>query len=453
MISNTPPELVDRAQEPASAQPKPKTYPLPSKAWRAFMWCVKYWIGMIFCQSPTGAMLLIGWTYRLAQRFAIHHWWKRSSHQRNGGCFTSFLAESEATAGHIHWPNWFLSQNFKSRRSRDEGTSQGKHAWFFFKSLTGSLRQNFWTGLTGIFNTSVFILPAGLLMWFGWYDGWQNSFNKGYEEFFVGVSISWIGIFLFIAAMFLIPMAQARQAASGDWRAFYNFRVVWTIVRGQWFWCLALALGYLALASPIQVMKSAPMYLVGHPGQSELLTPEAAKKYLESYFFWWSIYALPAYVILRIVAAKIYAHGLLRALTDSHLVEKDLSPFEQETLSRLNLLHAAPPVERHVGWRLVLWMGTRVGRVTSGIALFFIWFGLITQIYLTEFLKHHVSGIGFFNQPLIQLPWIHYMPIHIEHPLTMLGGLLLLILAAIVARKFWHFATLMFTKPRELISR
>lgn len=453
MTPQSPPVLLDWAAEAPSSQPKNKSYPLPKRAWRGFMWVVKYWVGMIFCQTPTGAMLLIGWTYRLAQRKAIEHWWKRSGHKKSGGRFLDFLAETESTAGHIHWPNWFFAQNFKTHLKRADGTGRWRHRWNVFKALTESLRKNFWTGLGGLFNTAVFVLPAGLFMWFGWYDGWQNSFNKGYEEFFVGVSISWLGIFLFIAAMFFVPMAQARQATSGDWKAFYHFRVVWTVVRGQWFWCLALALGYVALAFPLHIMKSVPAAIVGVADQVETLRPEEVKKALENYFFWWAIYALPAYVILRIAAAKIYAHGLLRALKDSHLNETDLAPMERETLSRLNLIQAAPPVERHDVWRVAVWMGTRAGRIISGFALYFIWLGFIAQMYLFEFLKYHATGIGWIKQPLISLPWITYMPLHIEHPLAMLGGLLLLILAAIVAQKLWRFAKTLFTAPRELINR
>jgi hypothetical protein len=109
-------------------------------------------------------------------------------------------------------------------------------------------------------NTWALTLPACLLWWFGWYDGWNNSFNKGYEQAAVGPLISLLGIAWFITAMFYVPLAQARQAVTGEWRSFYQFRLIWKIVRDRWVYCVLLAVLYALLSVPLSVLKTSPMF-------------------------------------------------------------------------------------------------------------------------------------------------------------------------------------------------
>jgi hypothetical protein len=53
---------------------------------------------------------------------------------------------------------------------------------------------------------------------------------------------------------------------------------------------------------------------------------------------------------------------------------------------------------------------------TAGIAATaFVWFTFVAQIFISEFLNYH-PGIGWLNQPLVQLPWFHYVPGHLQNP-------------------------------------
>src|SRR5882672_2286121 len=79
----------------------------PSLFYRALLFPVKFLWGMVFCQSLLGSILVVGWTYRLAQRRVLKYWWKRSGRQR-GETFAEFLATGEETKVHRHWPNWFF---------------------------------------------------------------------------------------------------------------------------------------------------------------------------------------------------------------------------------------------------------------------------------------------------------------------------------------------------------
>ena len=419
----------------------PPVIAVPSRTralvYRALVFPLKFVWGMLFCQSFLGSILVVGWTYRLAQRAALKFWWSRRAASERGLTLDQFLGASERTKPHQHWPNWFLQQNFREtirapeRRAPALRDSTGPRLPFVF---VDSLSQNFWIGLRAITNTWVLTLPACLFWWFGWYDGWNNSFNKGYEQAPVGPLISIFGIVLFIAAMFYVPLAQARQAVTGEWRSFFQFRLVWRIVRGRWISSVALALLYSLFALPLNVLKTSPAFQpVANPALGNL-TDLQVLKHLESYFFFCAIVMLPAYVILRLLAARIYASGILGLLQTAKIQPAELAPLEFETLQRLNLLEARPNPARHFFVRFITWTTTRVGRIASTFALALIWFTFVAQIYVTEFLQYH-SGLGWMNQPLVQLPWFHYVPARLKSPWSdILFALLVWLLASVIAR-------------------
>src|SRR5262249_32672119 len=153
----------------------------------------------------------------------------------------------ESTSDHVHWPNWFAQQNFLQAARPSTEASWSTCALNLLRALVHSL-LNFWIGLRAVANTWVVTLPAGVLWWFGWYDGWNNSFNKGYEQAAVGPLISLLGVAWFITGMFYVPLAQARQAVTGQWRSFYDYRLIRKLVRDRWVYCVLLALSYSLLS-------------------------------------------------------------------------------------------------------------------------------------------------------------------------------------------------------------
>jgi hypothetical protein len=385
-----------------------------SRMTRLLLAPVKLFWGMAFCQGLTGGILVIGWTYRLAQRSALKYWWACAGEQR--GLFRHFLAAAPETSGHQHWPNWFFRQNARECLVRPEGMGLVRFLGRLLSAPFASIWDNFWIGLRGIFTTWTLTLPAGVLWWFGWYDGWNNSFNKGYEQAPVGPLISVAGIFLFIAVMFYVPLAQARQAVTGEWRLFYGFRLIWSIVRLRWLACAGLALLYAVLALPLSVLKTVPMFFLHtHPEYADLAAPLVLKK-LDGYFFWCGVVIFPAFVVLRLVATRIYASGVLQLAQSGRISGEALSAVEANALGRLGLMERkVPATSRPRLLRLIAWTGTRFGRTVSAIAIAFIWYGFTAQIYITEFLDYH-GALGWLNQPLVQLPWFHYVPARLKNP-------------------------------------
>src|SRR2546422_3362584 len=264
--SRTPPIIAAQTRSPSLLQ-------------RVLVFPVKLLWGMAFCQGLVGSILVVGWTYRLAQRSVLKYWWLRGQRPQQSQNFADFLAESDRTRPCRHWPNWFFQQDFlQTIRARpkptkhpasvgtpERRTHRASRITLGFarvaRAPVHSLWLNFWIGLRAVSNTWVLSLPAGLFWWFGWYDGWNNSFNKGYEQAAVGPLISIFGVLWFIAAMFYVPLAQARQAATGQWRCFFQYRLIWTIVRQRWLACVGLAFLFSIFALPLNILKTIPIFL------------------------------------------------------------------------------------------------------------------------------------------------------------------------------------------------
>ena len=279
------PGVANAAGSSAANQVPVATQPGPPSRRRALFAPLKFLVGMVMCNSILLSIAVVGWASRFMQRTVLKQWWLQSDLRRQGISFAEFLATDTATRQHLHWPNWLLEQNFSESIRRRPETSTVAHGLFMLKNLFASLWNNLRIGVQTMFNMWVFTLPGCAMMAFGWYDGWQNSFNKGYETYYVGITISWIGIISFIAAMFYVPMATARQASTGRWTAFYDFALVRSLIRRNRVACLALA-GFYALASfPMMILLLLPFAYQNIPGMMDYTDQQAVASIKTIYFF------------------------------------------------------------------------------------------------------------------------------------------------------------------------
>lgn len=270
-------------------------------------------------------------------------------------------------------------------------------------------RANLALGFKAMANTWVITLVPSLLMLFSWEAGWDNSFNKGYEQAALGPTTGLMGIGLFIVAMFYLPMAQARLAISRESRTFYHFKHVRAVVRRQWWPCLLLALGYATLSLPIMVLGSY-LGLAAHetditkPSSLSQMAPTEALAFLNRYFLFCCAYVFPAYLALRCWGARIYARGALACLQTGRWSQEDLTTGECQAFEALDLAQHVTPPERRV-----LWLGNQGLRIAAGTLAVVIWFSVSAQTYVTQFFAYQPMA-RWMNQPLIQLPWYRHIP-------------------------------------------
>jgi hypothetical protein len=389
------------------APPSSRASRLRYHLYRGMLGVWKLIFGVVLTQSLVGSILIVGWVTRAAQRTTQRFWWRKSSRPKDD-CFCDFVQCSSFHRALGGWPNWILEHNRAWARAR-QTPGLGK-VRTLGKALFHSLWLNLKLGVQVIFNTWVFTLPAGILMLFAWYAGWHNSFNKGYEQAIVGPITGIGGVILLIAAMYYVPMAQTRQASTGNWRSFYEFKTVWQLIRKRWLSCFGLAVLYTVISVPVTILKTIPAFFTQiNPKLAELPATEALD-FAKMYYFYAAIVLFIGFLILRIVAAKIYASSLLACIQSGALPEDSLAENEWETLHRLDLLTIKPAAPRHFLVRTAAWLGTKVGRATTGFALFVVWFTFVAQIHASEFFLKSPMGRGWLNQPLIQLPWFNYIP-------------------------------------------
>lgn len=370
---------------------------------------VKTLVAMALSQLALGSILLLGWVQRLVQRGILKRWWQLSPLRESGVSFADFAAGGTHSREHISWPNFVLGQNGYPRAALERVNGFFSRAGILLKHLVRSLFRNLRLGLQAILTTWTLTLPGCVLWLFAWYDGWNNSFNKGYEQAAVGPLVFGLGMILFSLAMFYVPLAQARFASTGSWRSFYEFRLVWRLIRQEWLGCLLLA-GLYALASlPLNIIKTIPQFFPQMRPEWELLSQEDAIGLLKVYFFWTMLLLLPIYLTLRMVAGRIYASGVVRALRRGTILEEELTENEWEPLQRLGLLESPEPARHHIIVRALAWMATRAGMMTSSLLIFGFWLAFVFLIMMSEFFQFH-PFVGWMNQPFVHLPWFRYLP-------------------------------------------
>ena len=312
------------------------------------------------CLNPVSSLVVLGWLERQARRSVLSRWWEARTEPAVP--LDDFLAASDPAGGRL---------------------------------------SPFFSGAKALFNTYVLTLPGCVLWLFAWYDGWNNSFDKGYEQAWVAPVTGLFGTALFAAAMLYVPLAQARQAASGEWRDFYRFDVVWAVARTKWLSCASLAALYAALSVPLFALRSLPsLFTLGqaHPG-----------RFLLGYSYLACLYVLAACAAARLAAARVYAAGLLELVRAGELPPERLAAREREALGRLGLLRSEPPAPRHVLLRALGWAGTRTGLTLSTTGALGCWGAFVFLIFASQFFNFRPRS-GWLNQPFVQMPWFRLRP-------------------------------------------
>ena len=337
---------------------------------RALRWGKNGLLGAMASQVLPLSIVTVGWVQRLMQRETLR----------------TFERLGEGSLGLD--PDPALREALSPPRWLSGGTAA--RGW---RRPLGGLAANVRLGLASILNTWALTLPGASLWLFSWYDGWNNSFHKGYEQAAVGPLTGLLGVALFIAAMLYVPMAQARQASTGSWRGFWDVGLVRELVRRRWWGCLRLAAAYALLGVPVVALKTAPIAFDRVEAWASASDAELLQQ-LQTYFFYCGLFIFLAYVWLRRAAARLYADALCLTVRAGAVSADALGPIERAALDRLGLLGVAPEPDRHMIVRAARTSTAWLLRSAAIGAAVVVWFAFVSEIYVSEFLNHHPVSDG-----------------------------------------------------------
>ena len=143
-------------------------------------------VAVLLALTPFTAFLVLGWLVRLMRREAVITAVRNRCGVTRPNALSVMLAEPELS-GFVHFPGWW----------------------------TG-LWRTVLDGARAVAVSAALVLPFGLLLLFSWWAGWENSFNKGYEQAWVGPLLGLVGAGLALVILVHMPMAFAHFAAEGQ---------------------------------------------------------------------------------------------------------------------------------------------------------------------------------------------------------------------------------------------
>lgn len=300
-------------------------------------------VGTLLAATPVTALLALGWAMR-----------------RQGWRIRSRFGLVEEA------PGWLLGPRESGRTAR----------------LFGGLSQNIRSGLLSLCAALPWTLPFTSLWLGAWWAGWENSFNKGYEQAAVGPSVFLFGIAVSMLVLPLVPLMTAHVAAEDRLSAAFELRRLRAVAALAGWRIVALAVLAAALATPIMAARGLiAMAPTAFPGIEDLSVQEVAdlKANIALALAMWVFLAM---IAMREAAGRVYAQA------------------------------APAAASRQPG----LWDGTLAAEVAGPRSgkkrwLFGLWYGLAAFVYggfgglvlVGQFLDH--AFWRWINHPLFLLPW------------------------------------------------
>lgn len=358
----------------------------------SFVW--RYFLGALLTLTPISAILVVGWTQRAAARSVARRWHAQAGHR--AADFPSFARAEEDTAALAVWPRWIMADDAGALFAAARRAGPFRALGLIFRALFGSLWLNAKAGVRALVPVAIVMAPVSVLLLFSWWSGWENSFNKGYEQAWVGPTVALVGIAYFVAAMTLVPLAEMRQAVNNSWRAFFDVAFLRRAAREVRLGLIGLAMLFVTAGFVVAVLKVAPL-----PMGNAVETPAEAERLLQQYPLLVAAILFPLYVMLRLAAARVYAKAAMRIAAKGGA--EALASRERALIERLALDGDNMP-KRGALVRAAAGTGSLAAGVAASAVMFALWFGLVGELYVSQFLVHDWTHWAF--HPLVQLPWV-----------------------------------------------
>lgn len=300
-------------------------------------------IGTFLCTGPVTAIIALGWLTR------------RQGHVARA----RFGTLDEA-------PGWLLGPREKGRIAR----------------ALGGLAANIRVGLLALAALLAWTLPFTTLWLGAWWAGWENSFNKGYEQAFVGPSVFLVGAVIAALILPALPLMLAHLAAEDRLSAAFELRRLRSLVAQAGWRVPALTLLAALAALPLAAARGLIATVTDWAPWIEDLTPEAAA-------------ALTGQITLALAALTFLSTWTLRGL------------------SARAYATAAP---RAAGIKPGLWDGSQAAEAAcparpKSRPMTLVWYGLAMALTLPlsflilagQFLDH--AWWRWLFHPALTLPW------------------------------------------------
>lgn len=301
-------------------------------------------VGALLCLTPVTSLIALGWLTRMMKVRTEQRW----------GMATEPVG-------------WVLG-------ARGSG---------WITRLLGGIAANIRAGVTTFVGLTLSTLPFTAIWTFAWWAGWDNSFNKGYEQAAVG-PLTWLtGAAIAMTVLVHLPMALAHAAAEGRLSAFFELRKIRSLTTAASWRIPWLALLSVVASLPLLAARALPVFVEDIVPSFAQMSYQQQADVAGTVNLLTAAYAFVALWFLRTRAANHYAAALPRAATGR--------------LAHLWVGH--PQAQRAPQLR-------PTSRIMSGIwhaLAFAIWFGLIAQIVIGQFMNYETHI--WLTHPLYLLPW------------------------------------------------
>lgn len=236
--------------------------------------------------------------------------------------------------------------------------------------LPGNVLQRLWSflkdGLTCCAGLALLTMPHVSLITLSWWGGWDNSFNKGYEQAWIGPTLGLAGLALGAVVLAHVPMLTVHGAMERRMTAYIELGTARRLIATVPWRYLALTLATVAASLPLALMQVSFAFMAARRPDLDVagLRARGAAFHLAA-----TAYLVIVLLMLRTWAARLYACAMM----------------------------GEPVAARGRGrrrWPVALAMLLAVAG----------WAGFLMLQYVAQFANH--AWWGWINHPLIGLPWV-----------------------------------------------
>lgn len=237
-------------------------------------------IGTLLCTGPVTALVALGWLTRRQGHLARHR----------------FGAVEDG-------PGWLLGP-------RELG---GRETGRLARAL-GGLAANIRAGLMALIALLAWTLPFTALWLGAWWAGWENSFNKGYEQAVVGPLVFVLGGVLSALVLPVLPLMLAHLATEDRLSAAFELRRLRSLIAQAGWRIPALTLLVVVFALPFAAIRGLITTATDWAPWVEDLSPDDLAALKGKIGLSLAALAFGSAWIARNLAARSYATAAARAV-------------------------------------------------------------------------------------------------------------------------------------------